>query len=103
MRIIEIHDPNWPILFRQTAQPIRDVLGDIAVRIDHIGSTPISGMAAKPIIDIQISVRGFEPFEELNSLMVGFGYHWRSDNIDLTKRYFRETPGTRRTHIHVRR
>lgn len=104
MDAIEIHpyDPTWPDLFLATARPIRAALGEVAVRIDHIGSTSIFGMAAKPIIDIQISVAGFEPFERILKPMESLGYAWRSDNPELTKRYFREPPGTRRTHIHVR-
>jgi GrpB-like predicted nucleotidyltransferase (UPF0157 family) len=102
---IEIHpyDLDWPDLFRQTAQPLRDALGAFALRIDHIGSTSIPGTAAKPIIDIQISVPSFEPFELIHSPLVTLGYVWRSDNPDLTKRYFREMSGTRRTHVHIRR
>lgn len=102
---IEIHfyNPQWTEIFRQTAQPIRKALGDLAVRIDHIGSTSIPSADAKPIIDIQISALSFEPFERIRLPMEGLGYVWRSDNGDLSKRYFREAPGERRTHIHVRR
>lgn len=103
MRIeIVDYDSGWPDLFRQTAQPIRAAMGDIAVRIDHIGSTSVPGAAAKPVIDIQISVRSFEPFESLHAPLESLGYVWRADNDDKTKRFFREPPGTRRTHIHVR-
>ena len=102
---IEIYpyDPDWPALFRQTAEPIRETLGDLALRIDHIGSTSIPGADAKPVIDIQVSVGSFEPFGPIVSAMESIGFVWRSDNPDLSKRYFRETPGARRTHIHVRR
>jgi GrpB-like predicted nucleotidyltransferase (UPF0157 family) len=97
------YDPAWPDLFRQLSSPIRETLSDRALRIDHIGSTAIPGSAAKAIIDIQISVHSFEPFDSIISAMESIGYFWRSDNPDLSKRYFRETPGTRRTHVHMRR
>lgn len=100
--IIVPYDPTWPDLFRQIAAPMRAALGDLAQRIDHIGSTSIPGTDAKPIIDIQISVGLFEPFDDLLKPMEGLGWQWHADNPDLTKRYFRETPGTRRTHIHMR-
>lgn len=101
---IEIYpyDPTWPDLFLQTARPLRDALGEVALRLDHIGSTSIPGTAAKPIIDIQISVAAFEPFDRILQPMESLGYIWRADNPELTKRYFREPTGTRRTHIHVR-
>lgn len=104
MDAIEIYpyDPTWPDLFLATARPLRAALGQGALRIDHIGSTSLPGVAAKPILDIQISVAGFEPFDRILQPMAALGYDWRSDNPELTKRYFRESPGARRTHIHVR-
>jgi GrpB-like predicted nucleotidyltransferase (UPF0157 family) len=78
-------------------------LGTVALRIDHIGSTAVPGLAAKPIIDVQISVASFEPFDTICTPTEGLGYAWRADNPDRMKRYFREAPGMRRTHIHVRR
>lgn len=59
-------------------------------------------MDAKPIIDIQISVPSLEPVETYRSKLEKIGYVFRPDNPDLTKRYFRESPGNKRTHIHVR-
>jgi GrpB-like predicted nucleotidyltransferase (UPF0157 family) len=97
---IEICDwsPEWPDKFARKAAAIRQTLGDHALRIDHIGSTSIEGLAAKPIIDIQISVSDLL----LTERMATIGYMWRSSNADLTKRYFREHPGDERIHIHVR-
>ena len=97
------YDPQWPELFRETAVSLHTALGSIAMRIDHIGSTAIPGCAAKPVIDVQISVAAFEPFHAILQPMQSLGYRWRADNPDLTKRYFREAPGARRTHIHVRK
>lgn len=101
--IIVPYNPEWPDLFRELGRSIRDALGDVAVRIDHIGSTAIPGLAAKPIIDIQISVRSFEPLDAFKEPLHRIGFQYIPDNPDLTKRYFREMPGSRRTHIHVRR
>ena len=102
---IEICDwsPGWLNKFALKAAAIRQTLGDHAVRIDHIGSTSIEGLAAKPIIDIQISVADLQIIEILTEKMATIGYVWRPSNADLTKRYFRERPGDERTHMHVRR
>lgn len=102
---IEIHDysPGWPDEFQAIATQLRQALGDIALRIDHIGSTSIPGLAAKPIIDIQISVVSLEPVAPFRLPLESLGYVWRQDNPEKTKRYFREKPGGRRTHIHVRK
>jgi GrpB-like predicted nucleotidyltransferase (UPF0157 family) len=82
---------------------LRQALGDVALRIDHIGSTSVPGLAAKPIIDIQISVVRLEPVEPFRDRLCGWGLVYRADNPERTKRYFREAPGQPRTHVHVRR
>lgn len=99
---IEDWSPEWAAKFREKAAVIRAVLGPSALRIDHIGSTSIEGLAAKPIIDIQVSVADFSD-DDLSKSMSAAGYAWRSSNPELTKRYFRERPGAERTHVHVRR
>jgi GrpB-like predicted nucleotidyltransferase (UPF0157 family) len=50
------YDPVWPKLFAKEAARIAHVLGETAVRIEHVGSTSVPGLAAKPIIDILMSV-----------------------------------------------
>jgi GrpB-like predicted nucleotidyltransferase (UPF0157 family) len=77
--------------------------GAVALRIDHIGATAVPGLAAKPIIDVQVSVASFEPVAAFKAPLEGVGYVFRSDNTERTKRYFREPSGAARTHIHVRR
>ncbi|RNB89859.1 GrpB family protein [Brevibacillus fluminis] len=101
--IIVPYDESWPELFQEVGQRLRQALQEKALRIDHIGSTSIPGLAAKPIIDIQISVTDLEEVESYKGPLVQAGFVHRSDNPELTKRYFRETPGARRTHIHMRR
>ncbi len=97
------YDPEWPERFEQLGSDLRDALGNVALRIDHIGSTAILDLAAKPIIDIQISVAAFDPAEAYQAPLEKLDYVLQSDNGDRSKRNFREAPGTRRTHIHVKR
>jgi GrpB-like predicted nucleotidyltransferase (UPF0157 family) len=101
--VVVPYDPHWPDLFGQVGSTLRDALGKTALRIDHIGSTAVRGLDAKPIIDVQISVVAFEPLAAYRSPLEQLGYVFRADNPERTKRYFREAPGQRRTHIHVRR
>lgn len=102
--MIEIvpYDPSWPERFVRLGADLRDALGDVAVRIDHIGSTAVPGLAAKPILDVQISVASFDPLDEFRAPLEALAYVYRADNGERTKRYFREPPGTPRTHLHVR-
>jgi GrpB-like predicted nucleotidyltransferase (UPF0157 family) len=104
-RTVEIvsYDPAWPARFAALGRELRGGLGEVALRIDHIGSTSVPGLAAKKIIDIQISVAAFEPLEAFKRPLERLGYVYRPDNPERTKRYFREPPGRRRTHLHVRR
>lgn len=50
------YDPEWPRLFEREAERIRGVLGERVVRIEHVGSTSVPGLCAKPIVDIMLIV-----------------------------------------------
>jgi GrpB-like predicted nucleotidyltransferase (UPF0157 family) len=50
------HDPDWPRLFEREAERIGAVLGERVVQLEHVGSTSVPGLAAKPIIDILLVV-----------------------------------------------
>jgi len=76
--------------------------GEWPRRFQDIGSTAVPGLAAKPIVDVQVSVRRLEPIDAYKAALVAAGFVHRADNPDLTKRYFREKLGSPRTHIHVR-
>jgi GrpB-like predicted nucleotidyltransferase (UPF0157 family) len=54
--VIVDYDPAWPERFRQAAAKIRSALGEVALRIEHIGSNSVPGLAAKPIVDILLVV-----------------------------------------------
>jgi GrpB-like predicted nucleotidyltransferase (UPF0157 family) len=65
--ILAGYDPGWPLLYAREAARIRAALGDRAVRVEHVGSTSVPGLAAKPVIDILLAVpdssdeRGYVP------------------------------------------
>lgn len=100
--VILPYDPEWPQLFSELGAALRGALGSVAQRIDHIGSTSVPGLQAKPIVDVQISVASFEPLDAFRVPLESIGLVYRADNPDLSKRYFRESPGMRRMHVHVR-
>ncbi|SFP03170.1 GrpB domain, predicted nucleotidyltransferase, UPF0157 family [Amycolatopsis arida] len=99
------YDPAWAARFAELGRALRGALGSVALRIDHIGSTAVPGLAAKPVVDVQVSVADFEPLDAYRAPLERLGFHHRADNPERTKRYFREAPGSGRprTHIHVRR
>ena len=71
---IVAYDANWPRLFAVERERIAAVLGDLALRIDHNGSTSVPGLAAKPIIDIQVSVARLHPIDAYSPQLAQAGY-----------------------------
>lgn len=115
MKPVEIVDyrPSWPQEFEQIAQEVRGGLGDLALRIDHIGSTSVPGLASKDIIDVQVSVADFD--QALLDAFSSIGYQvyeqisrdhrppgWIGPDSDWEKRYFEPTSHRRAIHMHVR-
>jgi GrpB-like predicted nucleotidyltransferase (UPF0157 family) len=98
-------DPTWPARFAAEAARIRAALGPAALRVDHVGSTAVPGLAAKPIIDIQISVAQIQPMDSYRPALEGLGYrHTPYPDSDGVVRYpFFGKPPTRPCafHIHV--
>jgi GrpB-like predicted nucleotidyltransferase (UPF0157 family) len=68
------YDPGWPAAFEAEAARLRAALGAVALRIDHHGSTAVPGLAAKPVIDIQISVAALQPMSAYLAPLVSAGY-----------------------------
>lgn len=96
-------DPRWADEFRTVGQELRDALGATARRIDHVGSTSVRGLAAKPIVDVQVSVETLEPLAPILDPLTRRGYVFHPANSDRTKRFFLGPPGRFPVHLHVRR
>ncbi|WP_405164854.1 GrpB family protein [Nocardia sp. NBC_01499] len=76
IRIVDYH-PTWPERFAGERDRIAAALGATARRIDHIGSTSVPGLAAKPIIDIQVSVPDIEDETAYLEPLLAAGYRLR--------------------------
>lgn len=98
--IIEVkdHDPSWPTNFQLERDRITACLGEVAITIDHIGSTSVPGLKAKPVIDIMVSVRKLD-LDPVTEPLSSLGYvHVPIDDGD--RLFFRK--GSPRTHhLHV--
>jgi GrpB-like predicted nucleotidyltransferase (UPF0157 family) len=95
------YDPIWPDGFGGIARELRRLFADRASRIDHIGSTSVPGLAAKPIIDIQVSVVTLSSDEPWRAALVEAGWRWDAENPERTKRFFVWESGLR-SNLHVR-
>lgn len=112
--MIEIvpYQQSWPREFVEIGTVLRKGMGNLAVRIDHIGSTSVPGLAAKDIIDIQISVASLN--EPVFQAMSAIGYtrmeiyhdhhppEAACEDKEWEKWLFRSPPLQRRTNTHVR-
>lgn len=102
--VLEIrpYDPDWPRQFEAERQRIAAALGALALRIDHNGSTAVPGLAAKPVIDIQISVGSLHPLAAYAARLAGIGYRHVPHADDAFCPFFhrpRDWPHTH--HVHV--
>lgn len=111
---VTAYQPRWAAEFTRIAERLRGVVGPGAVRIDHIGSTAVVGLGAKDVIDVQVTVADLDETDGLTSALRAAGFrHGATFEYDvfqgrpqtdpeLRKRFMREPPGERRTHLHIR-
>lgn len=79
--IIEEYNTNWKNQFEEEKKNLEEIFGDIAITIEHIGSTSIEGISAKPIIDIAIGVNKLDDFEKVrNEIINNKSYSIREEN-----------------------
>ncbi|QWT25144.1 GrpB family protein [Subtercola sp. PAMC28395] len=73
---VELHsyDPQWPAIYAEHRQRIVDALADVTFTIEHIGSTSVPGLAAKPIIDIVVTVADITAEERYLDPLLAAGY-----------------------------
>ena len=71
------YNPAWPALFTRERRRIIAALGPLARRVDHVGSTAVPGLAAKPIIDIDLSVPDADDENAYLGPLTAAGYHLR--------------------------
>ena len=117
MPLVEIvpYDNRWPTDFAAIGAALRCALGDLALRIDHIGSTSVPDLAAKDRIDVQVTLASFDRIELVQVALEQLGYTmvprvlrdheppgWAGPSEQWEKRFFRAPAGQRPTNLHVR-
>jgi GrpB-like predicted nucleotidyltransferase (UPF0157 family) len=102
--VLVLYEEAWPSLFEDERAHIEDAVGPWMEEIEHIGSTAVPGLAAKPIIDIMVGVRSLEDTPALVACLETIGYEYVPELEQQMpfRRYFRKLTGGRRTHqIHL--
>lgn len=68
------YDLGWPLRFAQEADRLRQRLGDVLIDVEHIGSTAVPGLVAKPIVDVMVGVAANMPHDVVVRLLEPLGY-----------------------------
>jgi len=95
------YDQRWPARFEAYADELRRALGSVAARVEHIGSTAVPGLAAKAVIDIQVSVGDVAAIDLYKPGMESIGLAHRPHPEEPERREFFRPPGRRIVHVHV--
>jgi GrpB-like predicted nucleotidyltransferase (UPF0157 family) len=101
VRIVD-YDPAWPALAAAELRRIAEALGEVALRLEHVGSTAVPGLAAKPILDLQLSVSAIQPRERYVEPLERLGYLFVPEPESPDYHFFAKPPERPRTHhLHV--
>lgn len=99
---IVAHDPGWAVAAHAELERVGEALGPLAVRLEHVGSTAVPGLAAKPILDLQVSVAALEPRAAYVRPLERLGYLFAPDPGSPDFHFFAKPPQRPRTHhLHV--
>ena len=109
------YQSRWPPEFAEIGARLRAAFGPLALAIHHIGSTSVPGLAAKDVIDVQVTVAELDPLAPLQRAIEAAGYRMRLDiggdhapaGADTSpalwrKRYAGAAEGQSRTNVHIR-
>jgi len=99
--IIADYDPQWPEMFIELRTRIATVLGDLAAAIEHVGSTAVPGLAAKPVIDIDVLLSSADGLPEAIERLAALGYAYRGDLGVPGREAFRQPLGQPAHHLYV--
>jgi GrpB-like predicted nucleotidyltransferase (UPF0157 family) len=97
------HLEEWHALFERELRVLLEHVGDLTVDVQHVGSTAVEGLDAKPIIDIALAVRSAEDIPRLRHSLEGLGYVYRGDaGSDGGHLFVKESaPELRTHHLHM--
>jgi GrpB-like predicted nucleotidyltransferase (UPF0157 family) len=99
--VVVPYDPAWPASFERVRAPVAEALGDLAVGIEHIGSTAVPGLEAKPIVDVDVVIRRAGDLDEVMRRLGQLGYTHLGDLGIVGREAFRATKQMPRHHLYV--
>ena len=78
---LEEHREEWAEMFNSERKELEKIFGNLAIDIQHIGSTSISNISAKPIIDIAIGVKKLQDFNKVSKYFINYPYSIKEDSV----------------------
>jgi GrpB-like predicted nucleotidyltransferase (UPF0157 family) len=96
--------PEWRKMFEDEKRILQTTLGEISAQIEHIGSTAVVGLAAKPIIDLLVGLEDFSIADHVVPKIQALGYEYiqKYEDVMPFRRFFVKEQGGIRTHqIHM--
>jgi len=101
-RIIVVeYDPAWPVTFERLRAGIWPSIRDVATSIEHVGSTSVPGLAAKPVIDMTIVLPTESSVATVIDRLAALGYRHRGDLGVAGRQAFERPPGTPDHHLYA--
>lgn len=94
------YNPEWKDFYQSEKTTLQTALGSYILDIQHVGSTSIPGMVAKPIIDIAVAVHDFEEAKACIPLVESVGYEYRGE-FGLPRRHYFVRGEPRLFHLHM--
>jgi len=98
--VVVDHNPEWRQLFEKEKVEIEFSINNSKIWIEHIGSTAVEGLVAKPIVDIQLGIIDWTYLEIVKPALIGLGYEYFGE-AGVPGRYYFRKRGTGAFNIHV--
>jgi GrpB-like predicted nucleotidyltransferase (UPF0157 family) len=96
------HSPKWQQSFQCEQEKLCRIFGEDALEVQHVGSTAIPGILAKPIIDIALIVASFQKAKRYEKKLKEIGYEIKENDMREERLFFTKGPENKRTHyLHI--
>lgn len=99
--LIVSYDPAWPALFAEERTRVEEAVGRWAEAVEHVGSTAVPGLDAKPVIDVMVGLRSMGDADRCVEPLVRLGYSYWAEGVEPHHRLFvrfADPERTARTH-----
>jgi GrpB-like predicted nucleotidyltransferase (UPF0157 family)/predicted kinase len=99
--VVTAYDDDWPLCFEEIARPVRDAVAELGAQVEHVGSTSVPGLAAKPIVDVDVVVASADDVPAAIERLRSLGYVYQGDKGIRGREAFLWPRGARPHHLYV--